>query len=576
MILQALKDYYDRKASDPDSGIAPLGWERKEIPFLIVVDTNGHLVSVEDTREVSGKKKVAKAFLVPMGVKRAMGIVPNLAWDNVEYATGVVCKGKPDRVKEQHRAFVERLSAFAGISSVSSVLALLGSDAEMERLASDPVFKEAAETCAFLTFRIAGATGVISSSVEFSSAYNDSLLLQNSNTARCLVSGMMDVPARLHPAIKGVAGANTTGGNIVSFNFSAACSFAKEQGANAPVGERAAFAYTTALNTLLGKESRQKLRVGDATVIFWAAKADDFEQSFGSFFAEPDKDDPDASVEHIHALYRSAQTGSNAFMTDADDTRIYVLGLAPNAARISVRFWTVGTVAEMAGRFRQYFDDLAVIHAPHEREHLSMFRLLVSTAQQGKSENVNPNLAGNFTRAVLDGAPFPVTLLQAVLVRIKAEHEVGYPRAKLIKGYLCRKLNLPQKERKRLMSLDKENENTGYRLGRLFATLEKIQTDANPGINATVRDRFYAAASSAPVTVFGNLMRMSNHWLSKVESEKPGLAVVRKQLIGEIAAAIAAFPAHLSLADQGFFALGYYHQQQNFYTKKQTAENENN
>jgi len=572
MMLQALKEYYDRKAADPDSGIAPLGWERKEIPFLIVISSEGRFVNIEDTRETVGKKKVARKFLVPMGLKRSSGIASNTLWDNVEYATGIVCKGKASRVQEQHKAFVAKLSDFAAIPEVKAVVSYLDNGDEIAKLNGNTDFKEAIESCAFVSFKIVGGAETVAATESFVAAFNESRKVEGGIVARCLVTGSLELPAVLHPAIKGVYGANTTGGNIVSFNFPAACSFGKVQGMNAPVGESIAFAYSTALNTMLRADSRQKLHIGDTTVVFWTAKDDPFEETFATFFAEPLKDDPDRLTESVKALYRSVATG--AYVYDTDDTRFYVLGLAPNSARLSVRSWTVGTVAELSTRLRAYFDDLEVVHGPKDMDHLSAWRLLISTAMQGKSENVNPSLAGNFMASALEGSPFSEALLQALLVRIKAERMVSYPRAKLVKGYLCRRFNLTSQERKELVSLNKENKNHGYRLGRLFATLEKIQTDANPGINATVRDRYYAAASSSPLTVFGNLMRMSNHWLSKLESEKPGLAIIRKQLLAEIIGEIAEFPAHLPIADQGFFALGYYHQQQDFFTKKNPVDDE--
>ena len=253
-----------------------------------------------------------------------------------------------------------------------------------------------------------------------------------------------------------------------------------------------------------------------------------------------------------------------------DTTRFYVLGLSPNAARLSVRFWHIGTVAEMAGRFRLYFSDLEIAHGPKEKDHLSLWRLLVSTAVQGKSENIAPNLAGNVMRSILEGLPFPETLLQSVLMRIKADHGITYARAKLIKGFLNRKwrMNNPNQERMLTVSLDTKNNNIGYRLGRLFAVLERVQEAVNPNINATIKDRFYAAASSAPVTVFGNLMRLTQNHLSKLGKEKPGYRVNLEKQLQEVVDGVVQFPAHLSLDDQGQFAIGYYHQRQSFFEKK--------
>lgn len=555
MILQALKEYYDRKAAEPDSGIAPLGWERKEIPYVIVLREDGTLVQLEDTQETVNKKKRAKPFLLPQGVKRSSGVAANLLWDNVEYLTGVPCKGKPDRVAAQHAAFLARLGELEGCPSIAPVRAFLSSPGFRERLTAEPAWPEAAATCAFLTFRIAGHPVPVAREPDIVARLDAPAALP-ADAARCLVSGDPDAIADLHPAIKGVYGTNTTGGHIVSFNFPAACSFGKTQGANAPVGRRAAFEYTTALNTLLSKDSRQKMTVGDATAVFWSSRPTTLEDEFAAFFAEPPKDDPDRGTAAVERLLASVHTGS--WTADPDPARFYVLGLAPNAARISVRFWHSGTVAEMSTRFADWFENLRIVHAPRDREHLSLWRLLCSVAPLGKSENIPPNLAGALVRAILEGTPYPASLLASAILRNKAERDIPYPRAKLLKAILNR-----NHERKLTVSLDKTNPDIGYRLGRLFAALERIQQAANPGLNATIRDRFYSSASSTPAAVFGNLMRLKNHHLAKLAK-----TAWFENLLGEILDGVTTFPPHLTLPEQGMFAIGYYHQRQAFFAKK--------
>lgn len=571
MILQALKEYYDRKAADPDSGIAPFGWEWKEIPFLVVIDSNGKFVNIEDTRYQVEKKKRAKAFIVPKGVKRSSNIMPNTLWDNVEYALGIstTSSGKQERVDEAHQKFVKRLEMFNAIPEIASIIKFLRMGNLRECLSANSLWKDVIESDAYLTFRLVGDEVPVVRNVAFREMYNGQLYNDGCGArVKCLVSGSDDRIALTHSSIKGVLGTNTTGGNIVSFNFDSACSYGRKQGANAPIGERSAFAYTTALNTLLAKDSRQKIKVGDATVVFWASKDSQFEDKFADIFSDPPNDDPDRLTNNVAALLASVKTG--AYVESGEQTRFYVLGLAPNSARISVRFWHVGTIMEMSKRFAQWFDDLTIVHGPKDKDHLSMFRLLVSVAPLGKAENVPPNLAGNSMRAILEGLPLPEMLFQAVLRRIKVENgDVNYPRAKIIKACLNRKFTRT-KERKITMALDKENTNIGYRLGRLFAVLERIQESANPGLNATIRDKYYASASSTPAAVFGTLMRLKNHHLAKLVNI--GQKVNFERTLGEIVDAVPKFPAHLSMDDQGQFAIGYYHQRQNFFTKHDKPE----
>jgi CRISPR-associated protein Csd1 len=374
----------------------------------------------------------------------------------------------------------------------------------------------------------------------------------------------------LHSPIKGVRGAQTTGGNIVSFNLPAFTSQGKEQGLNAPVGSKAEHAYTTALNTLLARSSRQKMLVGDATAVFWAEKPHRMEDLFADFFGEPPKGASNQDTEAIRALYSAPQAGAMPLLED--DTEFYVLGLSPNASRLAVRFWHAGTVGDVARRIRQHFEDISVVHRDFEPEHLSLFRLLVSTSTEGKADNITPNLAGDVMKSILAGTPYPATLLSSCVRRIRAEREVTYPRMALIKACLVRDTRFYKRNIKEVgMSLDTANSNIGYRLGRLFAVLEKIQEEANPGLNATIRDRFYGAASSTPVTGFFSPMKLKNHHLAKLENR--GRAVNLDRLVGEIVDGVADFPPHLSLQDQGRFAVGYYHQRQDLF-KKKTATKE--
>jgi CRISPR-associated protein Csd1 len=347
-------------------------------------------------------------------------------------------------------------------------------------------------------------------------------------------------------------------------------SYGKEQGYNAPVIKSTEFAYVTALNTLL-KTKQQRLTVGDAATIFWSEKKTSFESDFLQFFVELPKDDPARGTQAVKALLDSPKSG--AYLEDDGQTRFYVLGLAPNAARISVRFWQTGTIAEFADKIRQHFQDFAIAKPPGEPEFYSLWRTLVNIAILDRSENIPPNLAGSFMRAILSGTPYPETLLQAALRRIHNDTEarVKPVRAAILKAYLNRYYRVrPNPNYKEIqMSLDASQPSTGYQLGRLFATLEKIQEEANPGINATIRERFYGSACATPVVAFANLMRLKNHHLAKLENR--GRVVNFERLLAEIVGRLDDFPAHLDLHEQGRFAIGYYHQRQDFFTKKDTS-----
>lgn len=458
---------------------------------------------------------------------------------------------------------------------LDTVIRFLGS-IPREAIQASPLWKEVMETNQALLLAIAGH-GPVTNDPTLVEMLTQQLRPVGAEGV-CLVTGEQDVLATLEPPVKGVYGANPMGGHLVAVNNKitasgnsgatpAFASLMKEQGDNSPIGKRASFAYTTALNTLLGKDSSQRLQVGEASTVFWSDKPTDFEDQFAAFFAEPPKDDPDHHVNAVRALLEAPKTGALPG-SDGADVTFFVLGLSPNASRIAIRFWIKAPLSEMQGKICQHFKDLQIIHGSKEKPVLSLFRLLVTTATQGKADNIPPNLEGDMMRAILEGLPYPASILQAAIRRIKAERDIPFVRAALVKACINRRTRFgkqnPQEELS--VSLDTANPSVGYRLGRLFAVLEKIQEEANPGINATIRDRYYAAASSSPVTVFGRLMVLKNHHLSKLDS--PGRRINLERLIGEIVSDVRDFPAHLNLDEQGRFAIGYYHQRQDFFTKK--------
>ncbi|SBP89729.1 type I-C CRISPR-associated protein Cas8c/Csd1 [Thiomonas delicata] len=574
MILQALDAYYRRKQADPDPAkrLPAFGLEDKEIPFVLEIDIGGKLLNLADTRSAVGKKKIGQRFLVPQGVKKTSGVAANLLWDTAEYVLGIDTRGNPERVAEQHAAFRARIEALPeDVRQDDGILAVLAflDTFRLEWLATFPALADIQASNPVISFRLHGDVELVCQrpAVVAATAHQ----AEDASDGVCLVSGAPAAIERLHPAIKGVWGAQTSGANIVSFNLDAFNSYGKAQGANAPLGKAAVFAYTTALNHLLARDSRQRIQVGDTSTVFWAEESHTLETAMPDLFGEPPKDSPDRNTDAIKSLYASVASGQ--FSVGGPNTRFHVLGLAPNAARISIRFWETSTAAELAKRIAQHFDDIAVARAPHDPEHLSLFRLLTGLALLNKADNIPPNLGGEVMRAILEGLPYPATLLNLAVARCRAEQKPTYARAAAIKASLNRFIRFRNSAEKEFTPmLDPTNTNPAYRLGRLFAALEKIQEDASPGLNATIRDRYYGAASSTPAAVFPTLLRLSKHHLGKLNA---GLAVNRERLIGEIMNGFDATtfpPRHLALPDQARFALGYYQQRQSFFTKSTPEE----
>ncbi len=591
MILQELHRYYERKTESDPNLLAPEGFELKEIHFVLVLAQEGRLVGLQDIRPGEGKKKRGVNMLVPAGVKRSSGIRANLLWDNLEYVLSVapstieeaVKKWKqehPDASKEQdpihecasfllpdkdnpkHQAFITEIESL-NLSSdrgVQAVLEFLDSD-ELQRVSQESNWPEVLKAKGNLSFRFQGDLELVCQRSDVRKSILSRLSQDEGTEAFCLIRGQPDMMSMLHPVIKGVWGGQTSGGNIVSFNELAFCSQGKEQGANATVGRSAAFTYTTSLNHLLRSGSTQRLQVGDASTVFWAADDTALEDIFGNVFA----DDPDRNVGDVRAALTSLYRGRLSLKEGS--ILFFVLGLAPNSARISVRFWHTSKVAELAQHLDTYFEDLKIVHSPQESGFLPLGRLLRTTAVQGKDKNVNPRMAGELMHAILSGTPYPRSLLNAVITRIKAEQSVSFPRAALLRAWLNRQqrfYSTPDKEM--LMALDIDNTNPGYRLGRLFAVLEKAQEEAIPGASAGIRDRYYGAASSTPAAVFPILLKNYPHHLGKL---KEGRKINLDKLVQSILLELKDFQKVMSVEDQGRFAIGYYHQRQDLFTKKE-------
>ncbi|WP_017911788.1 type I-C CRISPR-associated protein Cas8c/Csd1 [Xanthomonas sp. SHU 166] len=592
MILSALADYYQRLLNDPASGIAAPGYSQQNIGYTVVLAADGSVVSVEDEHRVEGKKRLAKAMRVPQPEKRTAGIKSNFLWDKTSYVLGVSATSK--RSEQEHAAFKalhQQALAGTGDPGLQALLAFLAAWTPTQ-YANHPAFAPHGEALldANLVFRLEGDVGHLHERAAARAAW-DRQQGQGTDGEQgvCLVSGKRAPLARLHPAIKGVNGAQSSGASIVSFNLDAFTSYGKRQGENAPISEQAASAYTTALNHLLRRDAhnRQRVQIGDTTVVFWAqagtpAQAKNAEDVFAEFMCGSDADDPAIAdgratrrLELILKQVRQARPLRDLDETLDDEAHIFVLGLAPNASRLSIRFWETQTLAGFAKRLADHYDDLTLVPPAWKRAPTPSYLALQTAPVYGehgkpKAEDVSPLLAGELSRAILTGGRYPQSLLGSVVMRFRADGQLTPLRIALCRAVLARaaRLNTQQglstDHKEPPMSLDTGNTDPGYLLGRLFASLENLQRAAlGDRINATIRDRYYGAASATPASIFPVLLRSAQNHFGKLRKEKTGLAVNLEKEIGQIVDALPpSFPRSLPIQEQGRFAIGYYHQTQ--------------
>lgn len=584
MILQALNSYYQRLAADSDSGMPPFGTSIENVSFALVLDGAGSLKDVEDLRDKKGRKLIPRKIPVPAAVTRTSGIKANFLWDKAAYVFGADADGPTGDNKQRFEAFRTLLQNVCegvedkGISAVLIFLQEWRCESSESVLGRYYPWEDLYN--ANFVFRLDGIPGYIHDRepvrkawLEYGQRSNDAPLIQ------CMVNGEKNVPqARVHTPIKGVRGGQTSGSYIVSYNASAFVSYGQEKAA---VGEMSAFAYTTALNALLSASSRQNIVIGDMTLVFWAEKPSPAEELFADLFEPPteasdaskDSQDDQQTAEKIRGLLQAARDGRR--VTDIvpgldDSVRFYLLGLSPNAARLSIRFWEVDSFGNLLKRIGRYFDQLSIVKQfDNEPEYPPLWRLLCQTAPLRKSENVSPVLAGGMARAMLTDSRYPQNLLPLVLQRIRSEHNVTYFRAALLKAFLVRNSSAG-KMMEVPMSLDLDRTDCPYLFGRLFAVLEKAQEEAVPGANATIKDRYLSSASATPGLVFHMILKNSTNHIAKLrkDPEKAGKAKFFEILIREIMNKFSGFPPSLPAEDQGLFMVGYYHQRKSFFTKK--------
>lgn len=577
-MLQALVERYEAECK---AGRLPqAGWEYRGVLFALVLSEAGDLLQVMPLAQqtMRGKKQVnvPQRIIVPMGETRASGICPFFLCDNSSYFLGMDEKGKAKRTAECFAA-AKKLheEVLGGVQSEAAraVLAFFERwQGGKEMLRTHPALAPYADEIlagANLVFRVAST--FVHEDPAVCEAWEKYLDASGSKEKRrCLVTGAFAPSAVKHPALKGVTGAQATGAMLVSFNANAYESYGHdgEQGGNAPVSKKAAFAYGTALNALLADREHTKI-IGDTTMVYWAEEESEAAQDLlcGMLFGDEDKMTDDL----LDSVLKKVQTGA---AIDYEGVAIsyanpfYILGLAPNAARLSVRFFLQGSFGDFLKNLALHMEQMKIVRPSWEtRGNVPLWELLRETVNpNAKVKMASPIMAGAMLRAVLTGGKYPVSVFQNILLRIHAEQgerKINARRAGFLKAYLIR-----NRGRKIAVALDENSTDVAYLLGRWFAVLEEVQEKANPEIKATIRDRFFDSACGTPAHVFPMLQKLALHHLKKLETA-PRVYLDKKlsEIMGKLDAKD--MPRHLPLEEQGVFILGYYHQKQKRYEKKE-------
>lgn len=588
MILQSLDHYYYRLLSETDGAGKPkvpdYGFSEEKIGWIIVLSREGDWIDLK-SHLTTDKKPQPKLMNVPRAEKRTSGIKPNFLWDKTAYTLGV--NANPDKAAAKTQPFLLAEDTFSAFRERHLELLQKEQDDGLRalyqflvkwqpsRFQDTSVADKINMLDSNIVFQLDGARRYIHESERARVLWAALLQNDDAETGLCLISGETAPIARLHPAIKGILGGQSSGGAIVSFNKESFESLGKEQGANAPISEQAAFTYTTVLNYLLRRENRHCLTIGDASTVFWAEAPDDSsaeaeESFFFDMMTVTDGEENQKVFDILQQIAKGRPLKEIAPNLHAD-TRFYILGLAPNASRISIRFWLNTTFGQLAQNLAAHWQDLAIEPCPWQTPP-SIWRLLIQTAPLGKTENISPVLAGEMTRAVINGTPYPMSLLSQLLARIRADGDANGLRIAMIKAILARKFRKGLIKEGVPMSLDKESKNPAYLLGRMFAVLERIQYQALGDINAGIADRYYGSASAVPFSVFPRLLVGARHHLSRLRKDKPGLAVNLDKDLGEIIAALPEnYPRHFSIDEQGRFSIGYYQQKQSYFASKESV-----
>lgn len=578
MILQALVSYYEDLQKQGKVSLP--GWGKSKISFGLNIDGTGQVIGLLTLKVMSenGKKKeeVPRLMEVPQPVKRASGVKANFLCDNASYLMGRDEKGKPERSLQCFEACGElhhKILDSVGTPVAQAILHYFDSwqPEDFEKYSFLMEYQKDIMAGANLLIYVNGESAMKNEEIRQAwQEYYD----QSGNELKgiCSVTGKEAALVNLHPTIKGVVGGQAMGTSLVSFNAPAFCSYEKEQGANAAIGEYAAFAYGAALNELL-RSREQKKAIGDTTVVYWVQGGEKVYQEITSaaLFGVEDKG---ITNQDLSAIFDKVSKGG---MVEVDgqilqmDRHFYILGLAPNAARLAVRFFLVDSFGNMLKNVADHYRRLKIVKPEYDEfDYIPIWKLMSETVnKKAKDKSPTPQMAADTLRAVLSGGNYPISLLNNAMLRIRSEREVTHGRAAIIKAfYLKNKTKDCGKEDGVLEEQLNENcTNVPYVLGRMFAVLEHLQQTANPGINATIKDKYFNAAASTPAQIFPVLLNLAQKHLRKVNE---GQKVYFDKQIGELAVIVGEeYPMRLNLAKQGAFQLGYYCQTQKRYQKKE-------
>lgn len=566
MILRALYDYYHRCSDLPAYGM-----ELKQMGFLIVITKEGRFLRFEDRRIDKNK---AQLFLVKKSVGRSSAPIANYLYDNSQYVFGYSDKGDMESMRKYFDTFKAKVQDIYDTAPADEDLKAVHAFYQqeprdiVEEMQKDSLWSEIVKSLnkkySIFSFLIEGQTEIVASKKSITGLGEKE---EGNGRSVCLVTGNWATNVETTTATM-IPGSQATA-KLVSFQVKSGYdSYGKEKGNNAPISEEAEFAYTTALNHMLRADSHNKFSVGTRTYLFWASSdseaAQASENSLFSLFGKSDDDDPNRRIELVKQTFMSIYNGK---LVSKKDDRFYILGLSPNSARIAVVYWAELPLCEFAHTISRHFEDMDIVDTRKEKKpYMGLHALLGAVTLGGKSSDATPNLPDAVVKSIFQGLPYPASLYQSCIRRIRAEQSISITRVAIIKAYLNR---LNDNNTKIQVMLDKENNNQGYLCGRLFAVLENLQYAANK--QDTIRASYMNAASSTPAAVFSTILKLSNSHYGKLAKDKKGLAMYFDNQKEEIIAMLQDFPETLDLQDQGRFFLGYYHQK-NYKENKETEE----